>query len=57
MVKEPYELEWVDVAALIKAVKLAESIKPSQQAKRNAFKEFGVLGTRRDPLSPPYSIT
>ena len=49
MVKEPYELEWVDVAALIKAVKLAESIKPSQQAKRNAFKEFGVLGTRRDP--------
>jgi len=49
MVKEPYELEWVDVAALIKAVKLAEIIKPSQQAKRNAFKEFGVLGTRRDP--------
>lgn len=47
--KEPYELEWVDIAALIEAVKLAESIKPSQQAKRDAFKKFGVLGTRRDP--------
>lgn len=47
--KEPYSLQWVDVAALIDAVKLAESIKPSQQAKRNAFKKFGILGTRRDP--------
>jgi len=47
--KEPYELEWVDVAALIEAVKLAESIKPSQQAKRDSFRKFGVLGTRRDP--------
>lgn len=49
MMKEPYSLQWVDVAALIDAVKLAESIKPSQQAKRNAFKKFGILGTRRDP--------
>lgn len=47
--KEPFSLQWVDVAALIDAVKLAESIKPSQQAKRNAFKKFGILGTRRDP--------
>lgn len=47
--KEPYELEWVDVATLIEAVRLAEKVKPSQQAKRDAFRRFNVLGTRRDP--------
>lgn len=47
--KEPYVLEWVDIATLIEAVRLAENIKPSQQAKRDAFKKYGVLGTRRDP--------
>ncbi len=47
--KEPYRLDWRDVAALIEAVLRAESVKPSQQAKRDAFRKFGVLGTRRDP--------
>ncbi|MCX8184565.1 MAG: RsmB/NOP family class I SAM-dependent RNA methyltransferase [Sulfolobales archaeon] len=47
--KEPYRIEWVDVAALIEAVLRAEAIKPAQQAKRDAFKVYGVLGTRRDP--------
>ncbi|MEO3993971.1 MAG: RsmB/NOP family class I SAM-dependent RNA methyltransferase [Desulfurococcaceae archaeon TW002] len=47
--KEPYNLRWVDVAALIDAVKLAESTKPSQQAKRTAFKKYGILGTKHDP--------
>jgi len=48
-VKEPYAIEWVDVAALVEAVKLSEAIKPSQQAKRDAFRKYGVLGGRKDP--------
>jgi 16S rRNA (cytosine967-C5)-methyltransferase len=48
-VKEPYEVEWKDVAALIEAVRRSESVKPVQQAKRDAFREFKVLGTRKDP--------
>lgn len=47
--REPYRIEWRDVAALIEAVLRAESIKPVQQAKRDAFRAYGVLGTRRDP--------
>ncbi|MEM0014271.1 MAG: RsmB/NOP family class I SAM-dependent RNA methyltransferase [Zestosphaera sp.] len=48
-VKGPYEFEHVDVIALIEAVKLAERVKPAQQAKRDAFRRFNILGTRRDP--------
>ncbi len=47
--KEPYAMEWVDVAALIEAVRLSEAIKPSQQAKRDAFRKYGILGSRKDP--------
>ncbi|MCS7099595.1 MAG: RsmB/NOP family class I SAM-dependent RNA methyltransferase [Sulfolobales archaeon] len=47
--KEPYRVEWVDVAALIDAVLRAEAVKPVQQAKRDAFRAYGVLGTRKDP--------
>ncbi|MEM3131924.1 MAG: hypothetical protein QXV72_04775, partial [Sulfolobales archaeon] len=47
--KEPYRVGWKDIAALIEAVLKAESVKPVQQAKRDAFKALGILGTRRDP--------
>lgn len=47
--KEPYRVDWRDLAALIEAVLRAEAVKPVQQAKREAFKVFGVLGTRKDP--------
>ncbi len=47
--KEPVMLSWRDIAALIEAVKLAEKIKPSQQAKRDAFRKYGVLGSTKDP--------
>lgn len=47
--REPYRVGWRDVATLIEAVLRAEAVKPVQQAKRDAFKAFGVLGTRRDP--------
>lgn len=47
--KKPYRIEWRDAAALIAAVLRSEAVKPAQQAKRDAFKEFGILGTRKDP--------
>ena len=47
--KEPVLLTWRDVAALIDATLLAEKIKPSQQAKRDAFKKHGILGSTKDP--------
>ncbi|MEM2826602.1 MAG: RsmB/NOP family class I SAM-dependent RNA methyltransferase [Sulfolobales archaeon] len=47
--KEPYRVGWKDIAALIEAVLKAESVKPVQQARRDAFKALGILGTRRDP--------
>ncbi len=47
--KEPFALTWRDVAALIEAVRRAEGIKPSQQAKREVFTKFGIQGTRKDP--------
>ena len=47
--KQPVLLTWRDVIALIESVKLAEEIKPSQQAKREVFKKFGILGSRKDP--------
>lgn len=37
-----------DVEALVKAVRLGEEVKPSQQARRDVFREYGVLGTERD---------
>ncbi len=37
-----------DVEALVKAVKLGEEIKPSQQAKRDVFNEYGITGTYKD---------
>lgn len=42
-------LDWRDVAALVEAVRRAEAVKPSQQAKRDAFRKYGVLGTEKDP--------
>ncbi len=47
--REPVLLGWRDVLALVEAVKKAEEIKPSQQAKRDVFKKFGILGKRKDP--------
>ena len=47
--KQPVLLTWRDIAALIEATLRAESVKPSQQAKRDAFRKYGVLGTRKDP--------
>ncbi len=37
-----------DIEALVKAVKLGEEIKPSQQAKRDVFDEYGITGTYKD---------
>ncbi|MEL9940027.1 MAG: RsmB/NOP family class I SAM-dependent RNA methyltransferase [Ignisphaera sp.] len=39
-----------DIEALVKAVKLGEEIKPSQQAKRDVFKEYGISGTYKDRI-------
>jgi len=47
--REPVLLGWRDVLALVEAVKKAEEVKPSQQAKRDVFKKFGILGKRKDP--------
>ena len=49
MKKQPVLLTWRDVIVLIESVKRAEEIKPSQQAKRDVFKKFGILGSRKDP--------
>ncbi|MEM1628624.1 MAG: RsmB/NOP family class I SAM-dependent RNA methyltransferase [Desulfurococcaceae archaeon] len=37
-----------DIEALVKAVKFGEEIKPSQQAKREVFREYKILGTEKD---------
>lgn len=37
-----------DIEALVKAVKLGEEVKPSQQAKRDVFDEYGITGTYKD---------
>lgn len=47
--KEPYKLSAEDFIVLIEAVRRAEEIKPSQQAKRDVFRKFKVLGTSKDP--------
>ncbi|MEM1525897.1 MAG: RsmB/NOP family class I SAM-dependent RNA methyltransferase [Ignisphaera sp.] len=39
-----------DIIALIKAAKLGEEIKPSQQAKRQVFDEEGIAGTYKDRI-------
>ncbi|MEM1678355.1 MAG: RsmB/NOP family class I SAM-dependent RNA methyltransferase [Ignisphaera sp.] len=39
-----------DVEALVKAVKLGEEVKPSQQTKRDVFREYGILGSERDRI-------
>lgn len=39
-----------DIEALVKAVKLGEEIKPSQQAKRDVFNEYGISGTYKDRI-------
>lgn len=44
------DLEEDMVLALVEAVRLSERIKPSQDAKRRAFKKYGILGSKRDPL-------
>lgn len=38
------------VKALVEAIRLSETIKPSQDAKRRAFRKYGYLGGPRDPL-------
>ncbi len=38
------------IKALLEAVRLSESVKPSQDAKRRAFRKYGFLGGKRDPL-------
>ncbi len=38
------------ILALVEAVYLSEKIKPSQDAKRRAFRKYGLLGSKRDPL-------
>ncbi len=38
------------VKALVEAIRLSETIKPSQDAKRRAFSKYGYLGGPRDPL-------
>jgi len=42
-------LDWRDIAALVEAVRRAEAVKPSQQAKRDVFREYGILGSEKDP--------
>lgn len=37
-----------DLEVLVKAVKLGEGVKPSQQAKREVFEEYGIIGTHKD---------
>jgi 16S rRNA (cytosine967-C5)-methyltransferase len=39
-----------DIIALVKAIKLSEDIKPSQQAKRNVFEKEGIAGTYKDRI-------
>ncbi len=37
-----------DLEALVKAVKLGEELKPSQQAKRDVFDSYGITGSYKD---------
>ncbi len=39
-----------DIEALVKAIKLGEEVKPSQQAKRDIFREYGISGTVNDRI-------
>jgi 16S rRNA (cytosine967-C5)-methyltransferase len=39
-----------DIEALVKAVRLGEEVKPSQQAKRDVFREYGIAGTEKDRI-------
>ncbi len=50
MRRDKVKLGWKDVLILSIAVKAAEEIKPSQQAKRDVFNKFGVSGTDKDPI-------
>ena len=44
------EFEELDIRALIEALVLAEKIKPTQVAKREVFRKYGLLGTRKDRI-------
>ena len=44
------ELDKKEVKALVESVKLAEEIKPSQHAKREVLRKYGLLGTDSDRL-------
>ncbi|OYT40376.1 MAG: Fmu (Sun) domain-containing protein [Desulfurococcales archaeon ex4484_58] len=44
------DLDLEMIYALIEAIRLSEKIKPSQDAKRRAFKKYGLIGSQRDPL-------
>jgi 16S rRNA (cytosine967-C5)-methyltransferase len=48
-VRKPYIISSDDITVLIEAVLRAESVKPVQQAKRDVFKEYGILGSGKDP--------
>jgi len=50
MGKNKVKLGWKEVLTLAIALKAAEEIKPSQQAKRDVFNKFGLSGTDRDPI-------
>lgn len=47
--KKPYKLSSEDFIILLEAVRKAEEVKPCQQAKRDVFRKFKILGTRKDP--------
>ena len=50
MVRDKVKLGWKDVLILTIALKAAEEVKPSQQAKREVFNKFGVSGSEKDPV-------
>jgi len=50
MRRDKVKLGWKDVLILSIAVKAAEEVKPSQQAKRDVFNKFGISGTDKDPI-------
>ncbi len=48
--KPPLDLEPRGLRILVEAVKEGEEVKPSQHAKRNVFRRYGILGSRLDRL-------
>ncbi len=44
------DLEKDMIKALVESIRLSETVKPSQDAKRRVFRRYGFLGGSRDPL-------